>query len=401
MPRWPAARPVASSRRRWLGRCSPPLFLVIATLAGPGPSLSDWLGDTDDAVRLVTVRELLGGAPWFDTTLPRIGAPEPLVSHWSRLIDAAARRADRRSVAAAWARSGAELATRIVWPALLFFVLALMSRARRSGAPVRWPRPSRWCWWRPRPWRWRSSGPAASTTTTRRSCAPSRASSSSRAAWTMRAPAGSPAPCSAWGSPSATRRSRWSCRRWDWPRWWRVWRPATRVGAGVTRAAAVGRGRAARGAGRDRPAGALARRALRRAVAQPRRCSRPAGAAGLWARTRPRQARPAIRLAILGAARRGRRRRSTPASSRPAWPGRSARSSPALKPIWLDHVMETKSMLWLAASHPGAGAGGRGLRACRARRRRSRSGAGGQTRARDWPRHSSCWRPCSGAGRSS
>src|SRR5690242_21802556 len=62
-------------------------FLVIATLAGPGPSLSDWLGDTDDAVRLVTVRELLGGAPWFDTTLPRIGAPEPLVSHWSRLID--------------------------------------------------------------------------------------------------------------------------------------------------------------------------------------------------------------------------------------------------------------------------------------------------------------------------
>src|SRR5689334_9194986 len=62
-------------------------FLVIATLVGPGPSLSDWLGDTDDAVRLVTVRELIAGAPWFDTTLPRIGAPAPLVSHWSRLID--------------------------------------------------------------------------------------------------------------------------------------------------------------------------------------------------------------------------------------------------------------------------------------------------------------------------
>ena len=38
-------------------------FLVIAALAGPGPSLSEWLGDTDDAVRLVTVRELIGGAP--------------------------------------------------------------------------------------------------------------------------------------------------------------------------------------------------------------------------------------------------------------------------------------------------------------------------------------------------
>src|SRR4029453_8251528 len=62
-------------------------FLLVATLSGPGPSLSDWLGDPDDAVRLISVRELLAGAPWFDTTLPRIGAPEPLFSHWSRLID--------------------------------------------------------------------------------------------------------------------------------------------------------------------------------------------------------------------------------------------------------------------------------------------------------------------------
>src|ERR1700704_5482796 len=85
LPRWPAlgqwaATPLALA-------LIATAFLVIATLAGPGPSLSDWLGDTDDAVRLVTVRELLGGAPWFDTTLPRIGAPQPPVSHWSRLID--------------------------------------------------------------------------------------------------------------------------------------------------------------------------------------------------------------------------------------------------------------------------------------------------------------------------
>src|SRR5262252_3763535 len=46
------------------------------------------VGDPDDAVRLETVRELLHGASWFDTTLPRIGAPTPLVSHWSRLVDA-------------------------------------------------------------------------------------------------------------------------------------------------------------------------------------------------------------------------------------------------------------------------------------------------------------------------
>jgi hypothetical protein len=42
----------------------------------------------NDATRLVEVRELVNGSPWYDTTLPRVGAPQPLVSHWSRLIDA-------------------------------------------------------------------------------------------------------------------------------------------------------------------------------------------------------------------------------------------------------------------------------------------------------------------------
>ena len=111
-------------------------FLTLATLAGPGPSLSDWLGDPDDAVRLVTVRELLAGAPWFDTTLPRIGAPEPLLSHWSRLIDAPLA-ALIGVLSPLLGRDGAELATRIVWPALLFFALALIAAReaqRRAGS---------------------------------------------------------------------------------------------------------------------------------------------------------------------------------------------------------------------------------------------------------------------------
>ena len=55
-------------------------FLVLLAFGGQGLPLTDWLGDPDDAVRLATVRELIAGAPWFDTTLPRIGAPEALVS---------------------------------------------------------------------------------------------------------------------------------------------------------------------------------------------------------------------------------------------------------------------------------------------------------------------------------
>jgi hypothetical protein len=123
---------VAASPATWCALATALLFM----LPDSGPSaLANWLGDTDDTVRLVTVRELLGGAPWFDTTLPRIGAPEPLVSHWSRLIDAplAVLMLLFRPLLGV---QGAEIATRMVWPALLFFVLQLMiSREafRRAG----------------------------------------------------------------------------------------------------------------------------------------------------------------------------------------------------------------------------------------------------------------------------
>lgn len=110
--------------------------LVISTLAGPAPSLSAWLGDTDDALRLVSVRELLAGAPWFDTTLPRVGAPEPLLSHWSRLIDAPLAQL-LATLSPLLGAEGAELATRFVWPVALFVALALVTarEAYRQAGP--------------------------------------------------------------------------------------------------------------------------------------------------------------------------------------------------------------------------------------------------------------------------
>jgi hypothetical protein len=42
---------------------------------------------TDDAMRLVEVRDLLAGQSWFDMTQYRLDPPAGLVSHWSRLID--------------------------------------------------------------------------------------------------------------------------------------------------------------------------------------------------------------------------------------------------------------------------------------------------------------------------
>lgn len=46
------------------------------------------LPDPDDMLRLVQVRDLLGGQGWFDLHQYRIDGPEGTLMHWSRLVDA-------------------------------------------------------------------------------------------------------------------------------------------------------------------------------------------------------------------------------------------------------------------------------------------------------------------------
>lgn len=52
-----------------------------------GQGMDDFLGDMDDAARLVQVRAFMAGAPWFDTTTFTMGGAGGMLSHWSRLID--------------------------------------------------------------------------------------------------------------------------------------------------------------------------------------------------------------------------------------------------------------------------------------------------------------------------
>jgi hypothetical protein len=58
--------------------------LIIKHWAATGSNLFD----TDDAMRLVQVRDFLNGQGWFDLHQPRLGPPVGYDSHWSRLIDA-------------------------------------------------------------------------------------------------------------------------------------------------------------------------------------------------------------------------------------------------------------------------------------------------------------------------
>jgi hypothetical protein len=78
------------------------------------------LGDTDDATRLVIVRDLLAGRGWYDQWLGRMGPPQGLYIHWSRILDAAL--AGVEGFFHLFLPQGAaELAMRFSWPLALVF----------------------------------------------------------------------------------------------------------------------------------------------------------------------------------------------------------------------------------------------------------------------------------------
>jgi hypothetical protein len=85
------------------------------------------LQDTDDALRLVEMRQFLAGQSWFDLHLGRLGPPLGYDSHWSRLIDAGLAglfSAFHLLVDAAQA----EFLMRVVWP-LLWLLPAIVAAA--------------------------------------------------------------------------------------------------------------------------------------------------------------------------------------------------------------------------------------------------------------------------------
>lgn len=92
--------------------------------------------DSDDAMRMIEVRDFLAGQGWFDLHHHRIVTPGGFIMHWSRLIDAplALLIAGLGSV---FEPAVAERSARVIWPALvqLGFLAGALACARRLNGP--------------------------------------------------------------------------------------------------------------------------------------------------------------------------------------------------------------------------------------------------------------------------
>jgi len=61
------------------------VFLMLKLNALDG--IGNVFGDTDDAMRLSQIRDLLAGQGWYDLRHYRLDPPTPVVMHWTRLVD--------------------------------------------------------------------------------------------------------------------------------------------------------------------------------------------------------------------------------------------------------------------------------------------------------------------------
>ncbi|PSJ62199.1 polysaccharide biosynthesis protein GtrA [Pseudaminobacter soli (ex Li et al. 2025)] len=111
-------------------------LLMLAVHAASGfRTLSDFGGDNDSLLRLVEVRDLLGGQGWFDLHQYRMGPQGGFVMHWSRFVDAPIAAIILAVTALGGSMAFAEAVAQVAWPGLLFglTVFCILRSARLFG----------------------------------------------------------------------------------------------------------------------------------------------------------------------------------------------------------------------------------------------------------------------------
>lgn len=93
-------------------------------------------GDSDDAMRMLQVREWMAGKGWGDLVETRMNPPDGVRMHWTRVVDLPIAGLIRL-FSAVLSRVDAEMATRLVLPALIFTatLVLLVALARRLDGP--------------------------------------------------------------------------------------------------------------------------------------------------------------------------------------------------------------------------------------------------------------------------
>jgi len=127
---------LGSPRRLALTALAVTLVISTVLLLRGAHALSLGLGDSDDAMRLVLARDLLGGRGWYDQLITRLQPPAGAYLHWSRLVDG--------GLAGLMWLAGrvvsppqAELAARILWPLLWMFPAVASALVCARSLPVR------------------------------------------------------------------------------------------------------------------------------------------------------------------------------------------------------------------------------------------------------------------------